>query len=310
MAKPTSSIIVTNWNGRTYLEKVLPSIIEAVNYDKREHEILLIDDCSTDDSISFVQGRFPQIKIISTPQNLGFQKASNYGVAHSQSEIIISLNNDIILSQDCLHKLIPYFEDQDVFAVSTRVLLWDMKTYLAGKRTGIFKKGHLTLKDTDCHQRSYTLFATGGAAAFDKKKFLELRGFDSLYYPLYWEDIDICYRALKRGWKVLYDPDITMYHKHQATILKQIEGKKLKYITARNSYLFLWKNITDKNFIGNHIIYLPIFLIKNISNLEFRFWIAFFMALLKLPQILRRRTQCISEIKLSDKEVFDLINAS
>ncbi|HON56740.1 MAG TPA: glycosyltransferase, partial [bacterium] len=198
------SIFITNYNGykNGYIQEALPNIItEARKYAKRKYEIIFVDDCSLDESIKYVSKNFPEIIIKKTPKNCGYQRASNFAVEHCQYSILISLNNDIKLGDNVLNKIVEYFNDDKVFAVSTKVFLWDEKTYLAGKRIGYIEKGHFKLKDLGdtINKTEMTLFATGGAAAFRKSMYLQLQGFNAIYYPLYWEDIDLCYRALKRG---------------------------------------------------------------------------------------------------------------
>jgi len=303
------SIFITNWNGykHGYLQEALPSIVEASkNYTVGKYEIILVDDQSDDSSVEFVKNNFPQVKIVIPEKNLGFQGASNFAVKYCQYEILISLNNDIKLEKNVLDKIVRHFEDRDVFAVSTRVLLWDEKTYLAGKRTAKIEKGHFKLIDVgdSITDVSETIFATGGAAAFRKSMYDELGGFDTIYYPLYWEDVDLCYRALTHRWKVIYDPSCLMFHKHQATIKKMYDGEKIGIITARNSYVFFWKNITDLRFIIDHIFYTFIFHIRDVFRLQFRFIIAWFMALEKIPAIIKYR---ITSQKINQRDR-DILN--
>ena len=301
-----TSIVITNYNGKELLKKCIPSVLEAISYSGRDHEVILVDDASSDDSVNFVKKEFSYVKIIPLKENVGFQKASNEGVKQAKNEVVILLNNDILMEKDVIDKFLFHFENESLFSVSAKLFLWDKKTYLAGKREGIFKNGHFFLKDVDEKSLSYTLFSTGGAGAFRKSKFLELGGFDPIYYPLYWEDIDICYRAWKRGYYSLYDPEILMYHKHRATITKILTDRKLKIITARNSYIFLWKNITDEKLFLEHLIFCPLLLFKDLILGESRFIKAFFLALLKFSEILKKRNIEKKNVKLKDREVLKI----
>lgn len=307
------SIFITNYNGfkNGYIQEALPNIIsETKNYNFGKWEIIFVDDCSDDKSIEYVTKNYPAIKVIKTPENCGYQDASNFAVEHCKYPILISLNNDIKLGNNVLNKIVKYFDDDEVFVVSTKVFLWDEKTYLAGKRIAKIEKGFLKLIDLGdtVFKPEITLFATGGAAAFRKSMYKKLNGFDKIFYPLYWEDIDLCYRALKQGWKVLYAPDCIMYHKHQATITKMYDKKNLSHITARNSYIFFWKNITDKKILLSHFFYNTIFCLRDLFKLKFRFIRATISALFYLKKIIIRRSLNKKNIKLSDKDIFDLIN--
>ena len=120
----------------------------------------------------------------------------------------------------------------------------------------------------------------------DQKRYLELGGFDTMYHPLYYEEIDLSYRALKRGWKVAYEPTSIAYHKVQSTITRQEKSRRIGLISARNNYLFVWKNILDGKMTREFMVFIPLFLLRDLFRLKSRFWIAFYMALNRLPAAL------------------------
>ena len=142
----------------------------------------------------------------------------------------------------------------------------------------------------------------------DRQRYLKLGGFDPVYHPLYYEEIDLSYRALKRGWKVLYEPKSVAYHKVQSTITKQEKGNRIGLISARNNYLFVWKNILDRPLTCQFLFYIPLFLIRDLFRMKSRFWIAFYMALKRLPLILKARRQEKSDVLFSDREILQKIN--
>ncbi|MBU0599577.1 glycosyltransferase family 2 protein [bacterium] len=303
------SLVITNWNGRKLLEECLPSILKVVDKDKdREYEVLIVDDCSQDNSVEFIKSNFPSFKVLIPEHNLGFQGATNFGVLNSSGEVVILLNNDLKVREDSFFPLLEYFKREDVFAVGGKLFQFDETSYLAGNYRIIFKKGHFSIFTAPQSDTSYYIpFVCGGAGAFDKKKFLELGGFDNLFYPLYYEDVDICYRAWKRGWKCIYEPRSLMYHKHQATITTQV--KKVKYLSGCNNYLFTWKNMTDFSYILAHLFFVPLFLLRDLIKRNFRFWRCIFKALKKLPQVLQKRKKEKGRDTLSDKEVLALFGA-
>ncbi|MGQ9630808.1 MAG: glycosyltransferase family 2 protein [bacterium] len=303
-----ASAIITNWNGRELLERCLPSVFVACER-LEDYEIIVVDDCSNDGSPEYIKSNFPSVKVISTPRNVGFQRASNLGAEEAKHDILIMLNNDIVLREDSLPPLLEHFYDKpNVFGVGAKLYQWDETTFLAGKRIGIFEAGHFKLQDVpDAEGPSPTLFVTGGAAAFDRSKYLAIGGFDPIYHPLYWEDVDICYRAWKRGWSVLYEPRSVMYHKHRATISRQVKADRLRRITGRNSYIFLWKNITSRKMFRQHILFAPLFLLRDLLHLRFRFWASAFMALTRVGKVIPRRRREMREAIMSDEEVLKLI---
>lgn len=309
------TLIITNWNGADLLRECLPTLQMAVKYDNaHSYEIMVIDDCSTDNSLDILAREFPWIRKEKTPINMGFQRANNFGVQLADSPIVMPMNNDIKLDEKALFHLARHFdstkdEGGDLFAVSGKFFGFDKTTFLYGNRGGFFRRGHFYLYEKDqADVTSQTLFACGGAFMVNRKKYLELGGFDSIYHPLYYEEIDLSYRALKRGWAVRYEPASIAYHKVQATITKQEKRKQIGYISARNNYLFVWKNILDGPMTFAFLVFIPLFLLRDLFSLKFRFWTAIFMALKRLPPTLRGRREEKSAVKFSDCEILSRIN--
>jgi GT2 family glycosyltransferase len=309
--KPDITLIITNWNGRDLLRECLPSVLAAVKHDSaHSYEVMVIDDCSDDDSLSVLAKEFPEVRSEKTLHNLGFQGANNYAVGLAQSAIVMPMNNDIKLDEKALLHLARHFDESNVFAVSGKFFAFDQTTFLYGNRGGYFQNGHFYLYEKSPDATCQTLFACGGAFMVDRKRYLELGGFDTLYHPLYYEEIDLSYRALKRGWQVAYEPLSIAYHKVQATITRQEKRRQIGLISARNNYLFVWKNILDGQMTRQFLFYIPLFLLRDLCRLKFRFWIAFYMALKRLPQALSDRKKERSATRFSDAEILKQINVN
>ena len=104
--KPEITLIITNWNGSKLLRECLPTVLEAVRFDRHHcYEVMVIDDCSTDNSLGILADEFPEVRTEQTPQNLGFQEANNYAVKLAESKIVMPMNNDIKLDPKALHYL-------------------------------------------------------------------------------------------------------------------------------------------------------------------------------------------------------------
>jgi len=309
--KPEITLIITNWNGSNLLRECLPTILEAVRSDRHHcYEVMVIDDCSNDNSLGILADEFPEVRTEQTPQNLGFQEANNYAVKLAESKIVMPMNNDIKLDPKALHYLAQHFDNKDTFAVSGKIFAFDQTTFLYGNRGGYFQKGHFHLYEKPPEDESQTLFACGGAFMVNRQKYLDLGGFDSMYHPLYYEEIDLSYRALKRGWRVHYEPQSIAYHKVQATITRQEKLRRISLISARNNYLFIWKNILDRSMTITFLFYTPLFLLRDLFRLKSRFWIAFYMALKRLPRALKGRSIEQSDVLYSDREILSRINAN
>ena len=309
--KPKITLIITNWNGSKLLRECLPTVLEAVRFDHHHfYEVMVIDDCSNDNSLGILADEFPEVRTEQTPQNLGFQEANNYAVKLAESKIVMPMNNDIKLDPKALHYLAQHFDNKDIFAVSGKIFAFDQTTFLYGNRGGYFQKGHFHLYEKPPEDDSQTLFACGGAFMVNRQKYLDLGGFDSMYHPLYYEEIDLSYRALKRGWKVHYEPQSIAYHKVQATITRQEKLRRISLISARNNYLFIWKNILDRSMTLTFLFYIPLFLLRDLFRLKSRFWIAFYMALKRLPRALKGRSIEQSDVLYSDREILSRVNAN
>jgi len=309
--KPEITLIITNWNGSNLLRECLPTVLEAVRFDRHHcYEVMVIDDCSTDNSLEILADEFPEVRTEQTPQNLGFQEANNYAVKLVESKIVMPMNNDIKLDPKALHYLAQHFDNKDTFAVSGKIFAFDQTTFLYGNRGGYFQKGHFHLYEKPPEDDSQTLFACGGAFMVNRQKYLDLGGFDSMYHPLYYEEIDLSYRALKRGWKVHYEPQSIAYHKVQATITRQEKLRRISLISARNNYLFVWKNILDRSMTLTFLFYIPLFLLRDLFRLKSRFLVAFYLALKRLPRALKGRSIEQSDVLYSDREILSRINAN
>ncbi|MBP7651991.1 glycosyltransferase [Candidatus Dependentiae bacterium] len=307
------SVIMTNWNGQELLEKTVPLVKKSIDFDKdNNYRFIIVDDCSPKNDIEYIKKTFSYVEVIKTPVNSGFQGAVNYGITQTTDDLILIMNNDIYPKEEGFSLLSKHFKkngDKGLFAVTGKFYNWDEKTFLYGNRGGKFEKGHIWLYEKNPEDTTtQTFFACGGCALWDRKRFLELGGFDLLYHPLYYEEIDISYRALKRGWKIIYEPSAIFYHRVQSTITVQHKQKKIRVISGANNYLFTWKNITDKDLFIQHILWCPILLLRDLFKLKFRFWFSIFRALKKIRDVSAKRKFEKIESKISDKEIFYMIN--
>lgn len=310
-----ASIIIPNWNGRELLEQCLPSVVEAVKSDGGDHEIIVVDNHSTDDSVSFIKSNFPQVKVLELDRNRGFAGGCNAGAMASKNNIIVFLNNDMIVERGFLRPLLDAF-NETVFAVSAQIYFWDAEKRReeTGQTRGFLRLGFLQVVHDEPGNTDRVrpiLYAGGGSSAFDKKKFLALGGFDQLYQPFYWEDTDISYRAWKRGWRVLFEPRSVVHHKHRGTISKVYDKRFTDKAVNRNQFLFMWKNFTDPSLLLLHPFVLLGRLVWNYLQGNFTYLTAFGSALGQLGEIWKRRASQRQETrgrtsglrKLSDREV-------
>jgi len=301
-----SSILILNYNGFYLLKQNLPSVIKAINYTGIPHELVVIDNGSTDKSTDFLKREYPFIRIIELNSNEGFGPAYNFAIPKSKNEIVVLLNNDISVKEDFLQPLLDHFSDNSVFGVSSKSYLSDGKTVDAERTCGRFKFGKFQVGTSHSEITCNELYVHGGCCAIDKKKFLLLGGFDNIYYPAYYEDTDLGYRAWKRGWKVIYEPKSVVYHMHMATS-KHLLKNKIGTLMTRNNFIFTWKNITGYKLFFFHLVFLPLWLVKNLLFGNLEAIKGFTLATKKIRQIIIRRKREKLDQKITDCEVFNLV---
>ncbi len=234
-------IIIPSFNGKHLLEKNLPEVFRNSDF---LNKVIVIDNGSTDGTIAWLEKTYPEIIIVKNDTNLGFTKPVNQGVAQSSSEYIVLLNNDVRPAKDYLKNTLQYFEDEKVFAVSFNenesswpLVKWNGKIQ--------FTRGE------DKSGSRLTAWASGGSAIFKRKIWDKLGGFNEIYAPFYWEDIDIGFRAWKSGYKIIWGKESQVIHDHESTA-KKINPAYLSLIKQRNELLFNWINVTDSDLVKQH----------------------------------------------------------
>lgn len=281
---PLASIIIPSYNGKHLLAKHLPRVVEASD---SEVEIIVVDDASTDGSMEFVNQNFKNIKVVRLTSNKRFAGACNAGVKHATSKIVVLLNNDVSPKPSFLKPLLSHFRDANVFAVGCKEI--DLNGNISGRSCGSFERGFLTHYRCPDQSAGGTLWASGGSGAFRKSYWHRLEGMDITFRPAYEEDRDICYRALKRGWKVIFEPLSVVEHQHETTNRKVLGEWKIQSASYKNQFLLVWKNITDTKLLLNHLFWLPYHLVFTTIRSRGLFLLGLLWALVQLPQTLPLR---------------------
>ena len=255
----SASVVIPNWNGRDLLEKYLPSVVAALAGNSA-NELIVVDNGSTDGSADFVRQRFPEARLLAFEQNLGFGGGSNAGMRAANNDIVVLLNSDMRVERDFLAPLLSGFTDSGVFAVSCQIRFTDpqKRREETGLTQGWWEEGGLRVRhriDEEIRELYPCFYGGGGSCAFDRRKFLELGGFDHLLAPFYLEDTDLGYQAWKRGWKVLYQPRSVVYHEHRGTIGKRFTAEQIQAVLHKNFILFAWKNIHEWPRLLSHFFF-------------------------------------------------------
>lgn len=278
------------------------------NYDAiNNFEIIVVDDASSEDVESQIKNKFKKVKVLVNKKNIGFAGSINRGLGESHGELILLLNSDVKLEVVNFENLISQFvEDRELFAIS--FLQTETDGEKVGKNVVFFERGLIYHKKADNLQKGLTAWAEGGSSIFRKKYFVDLGGFDEIYAPFYFEDIDLSYRAYKRGWKILFDPGAKVEHHHESTIGKYYTKEFINKISFRNQFIFIWKNLEDPGKIFSHIIFLPYYILSSLINKNGELFNGFISATTQLQKILNVRRVEAKYSKLRDKEIFKLFD--
>ncbi len=243
------AIVILNWNGKNWLEKFLPSVIEH----SKNSFIYVIDNCSTDYSISFLRENFPTIKIIHNKENHGFAGGYNAGLKKIDHEFYCLLNSDVEVTENWLTPIQNIFaNDPQIAAVQPKILDFNDRNYFefAGAGGGfidnlgypycrgrVFEKIE---KDFGQYNDEIEIFWASGCCFFIRAKdFWAQNGFDARFFA-HQEEIDLCWRLKNSGKKIYYTGKSTVYHVGGGTLNKQSPQKT--FLNMRNNLSMILKN--------------------------------------------------------------------
>jgi GT2 family glycosyltransferase/glycosyltransferase involved in cell wall biosynthesis len=311
-----ASIVILNWNGKDLLAQGLPSVLKAVEADGRPHEIIVVDNGSTDGSVEFVARKFGSVRVVALPHNAGFGAGNNAGVRAAAHEVVVLLNNDMAVDSGFLRPLLDGFRE-NTFAVSSQIFHQDASARReeTGKTSACFRRGlieyaHLPVEPGTAVRPYYPAFwAGGGSSAFHRDRFLELGGFQEIFAPAYVEDTDLSFRAWKAGWEVRFAPASIVYHKHRASSSRRFSRAALDRLIQKNQFLFFWKNIDSIPALLSHCAWLPIHCYRLTCTNGFGIWAALFRAAAKIPNLAVSAGMQPGPLVRKDSEVFRLFSA-
>jgi GT2 family glycosyltransferase len=248
---PSVAIVILNWNGKKYLEKFLPSILNTTYSNAR---IVIADNGSTDDSIAFVNSIYPSITVLKNPVNEGFAKGYNTALKQVQADYYILLNSDVEVTPGWIEPMVELLENNhDIGACQPKLLDFNNRNtfeYAGGAGGWLDAFGYPFCKGRifdDCEEDlgQYNLcepiFWASGAALFIRARlFHKAGGFDPFFFA-HQEEIDLCWRIQLMGYKIYSCPSSVVYHVGGGTLPK---GNKRKvFLNFRNNLIMLSKNL-------------------------------------------------------------------
>lgn len=247
------AVVILNYNGKHFLEKFLQNTLDH----SPEAEVVVIDNASTDASVSYLTTRFPELRLIRLDKNYGFAEGYNRGLADLNHDYFILLNSDVEVTPGWILPLLQAsLARRDIVAVQPKILDYHRKTHFeyAGASGGFmdlfgyaFCRGrifdHLE-QDTGQYNTPSEIFWASGACFFIRADiFRSLKGFDARFFA-HMEEIDLCWRIHNRGFSVACQPASVVYHVGGGTL--SAENPLKTYLNFRNNLAMMLKNLPAK----------------------------------------------------------------
>src|SRR5206468_2617305 len=215
--QPSASIVVVSYNTSAHIGSCLLSLM-ALDYP--EMEIIVVDNASTDGSAELVRSRFPGVEVVELPTNKGFAGAASVGLYMASGDVVATVNPDVTLDPDWLAAVASTLRSLgDIGVIGSKILYPDKRTiqHAGGVvHYPLATTEHIGRGEADSGQYEQpreAQFVTGAALAMWREVGRALHFFDEEYFPLYYEDVDLCWRAREEGLRVLYQPKAIAYHK-------------------------------------------------------------------------------------------------
>lgn len=249
---PKVAIVILNWNGKKFLEQFLPSVLRSTYTN---YELIVADNGSTDDSISFLQTNYPSVGIVKLDKNWGFAQGYNEGLKQVKAEYYLLLNSDVEVTSGWIEPMVDLLEkDKSIAACQPKLLAFHNKHLFeyAGAGGGWidkygypFSRGRIfesCEKDHGQYDQSEPIFWASGAAMFIRTSvYWQMEGFDGFFFA-HQEEIDLCWRIQRAGYKVYSCPASTVYHVGGGTLPRGNSRKT--FLNYRNNHIMLSRNLS------------------------------------------------------------------
>ncbi|MCH2106077.1 MAG: glycosyltransferase [Planctomycetes bacterium] len=246
------SILIPALDDRELLKESLPLVLTEAAVMGEEWELLVIDDTGAGALRDWLQAEFPLARCVERAVNGGFAAATLTGAEEAKGEVLCVLNPDVCIRPGFFEPLLERLEGSDVFAVAPLVLRDGEQTdeslpelvqedgAVVIRRAAVVEPGAVA----PGYEEGYPVaFALGGAFLVRRDEFMAQAGFDSLFEPFYFEDVDLCWSAWRSGRRVVVDPRAVAEHSNRGTIGAHVPKRLVRASIEKNRHLFAWKHL-------------------------------------------------------------------
>lgn len=258
-----TAVVILNWNGKSFLEKFLPAVLQ---YSSQDARVIVADNASSDGSVEYLKAHFPEVGIIENPENGGFAKGYNDALAKVDAAYFVLLNSDIEVTENWIPPVISLLDKNPEVAACQPIIRsyhQPEKFEYAGAAGGFidaygypFCRGRIFQQleeDLGQYNDAAEIFWATGACMFVRAEvFRQLGGFDADFFA-HMEEIDFCWRAKHSGYKIMVCPDSRVFHVGGGTLPKQSSFKT--YLNMRNNISMLYKNLPRQRLV-------PVFILR------------------------------------------------
>ena len=297
------SVILPNYNGKNLLEQNLPSIYAALEHANVNYEIIVSDDCSSDDSINFLKNTYPNIKVFSTDTNMGFSGNCNNGIKNATQTLTCVTNTDVNFDINYFKNALPYFSDKNLFAVKGKIINYadnpENITTIDETCLTYIKRGIIRFKcdikpDNNKISKDIGGQYVGLGCCFiaNTQHLKTIGGFYEIFSPYYWEDSDLAITALEKGYSLIYVKDCVVHHNHGSTISKTQSSLKRKIISNRNKFIFSWLHLSGLKNWCVHFLFIATNILTRWIALDIKYYISLYLAV-KIYLFKKQRTPLI-----------------
>ena len=308
------AVVILNWNGKEFLEKFLPFVLKYSSIDGVQ--IYVADNASTDDSVAFINKCFPEVKTIILDRNYGFAQGYNKALEKISAQYFVLLNSDVEVTENWISPIIQLMDNDESIAVyMPKIKDYHKKDHFehAGAAGGFIDKYGYTFcrgrifnvieKDTGQYDTHKEIFWAAGACMFIKSDLYKKAGGLDADFFAHMEEIDLCWQLKNMGFKILFSPDVTVYHIGGGTLSKDSPDKL--FLNFRNNLLLLYKNLPAPKLFSTMFIRFILDIIAGIKFLltfEFQYFISVVKAHFSFLSLLNKfRSKRKNNLKIFQK---------